>query len=90
MELFDCTARLRISSAITTNPFPAAPALDASIEAFRERMLVCLVISTIGAKILRMEYVLLLSLPEFSSINPVIRETDSVFSTKLAIYSFPC
>lgn len=40
-DLLDCSASFFISEATTTNPFPASPALAASIEAFRERRLVC-------------------------------------------------
>jgi len=46
-EFFDCSASFLISSATTENPFPASPALAASIAAFKAKRLVCSAISPI-------------------------------------------
>ena len=43
----DCSASLRISSETTANPLPASPALAASIDAFKDKRLVCSAISLI-------------------------------------------
>ncbi|MNW54693.1 hypothetical protein D3C74_323070 [compost metagenome] len=85
----EAAASSRISPAMTMNPLPADPARDASIEALRDNIFVCFVISTIGARIDRIERVLRLSLSEFSSSKAVIRATDSVFSTSCSIYDSP-
>ena len=41
MISFDCSASFLISSATTENPFPASPALAASIAAFNANKFVC-------------------------------------------------
>ena len=46
---------LRISSATTANPLPASPALAASIDALRDKRLVCSAISLIAETMLLMD-----------------------------------